>query len=251
MPGPKMGERPHDFDEEVIKQSPTFLKWASLPDGAKLKYACREFVKGNGDDEERMMRRIMIARRNNLKDHDKLKKARQITAAAAAPANKKRKVGVSSGLTDNQLAKEMDMAAVEGTRSYKMWMDLDEGAEFVYNQKYMKGRDGHDWLLKKNIWRRMRYRRDNKKLVTSAMKGDSEEMAAGIVDHVLEVKPPEFNQQVVDAAVAAAEQYVKTEVHNQLEDEATDAALDAAAKLAAGALSEEGLAEEETPMAMV
>lgn len=34
-----------------------------------------------------------------------------------------------------------------------------------YNQKYVKGRDGHDWLLKKNIWRRMRYRRENKKLV--------------------------------------------------------------------------------------
>jgi hypothetical protein len=245
-----MGARPHDFDEEVIKQSPTFLRWASMPDGAKLKYACREFVKGSGDDEERLMRRIMIARRNNLKDHDKLKKARIITAAA--PGNKKRKVGLSSGLTDPQVAKEMDVPAVEGTRSYKTWMALEDGAAFIYNQKYIKGKEGQDWLLKKNIWRRMRYRRDNKKLVNSVIKGDTEDMAAGIVDHVLEVKPPEFNQQVVDAAVAAAEQYVKEEVHNPLEDQATDAALDAAAKLAAGALSEEGgLAEEEAPLTMV
>jgi len=34
-----------------------------------------------------------------------------------------------------------------------------------YNQKYIKGREGHDWLLRKNIWRRMRYRRENKKMV--------------------------------------------------------------------------------------
>lgn len=238
-----MGARPPDFDEEMIKQSPTYTKWTSLPDGTKLRYACRDFVKGNGDDEERLMRRIMIARRNNLKDHDKLKKARILTST---PANKKRRVtrerdGNSTSLNDAQVAKDMDVAAVEGTRSYKAWIALEDGAEFAYNQKYIKGKEGHDWLLKKNIWRRMRYRRDNKKLVSSVLKGEhSEEMAAeNIVDHVLEVKPPEFNQDVVEAAVAAAEQYVKTEVDNPLEATATDAALDAAAKLAAGALDHE------------
>merc|ERR1719157_507840 len=59
----------------------------------------------------------------------------------------------------------MDVAAVEATRSYRAWMALENGAEFVYNQKYIKGKEGHEWLLKKNIWRRMRYRRENKKLV--------------------------------------------------------------------------------------
>ena len=233
-----MGARPPDFDEEMIKQSPTYIKWTSLPNGTKLRYACRDFVKGNGDDEERLMRRIMIARRNNLKDHDKLKQARIHTST---PANKKRRVANSiSRLSDTQVAKEMDVAAVEGTRSYKVWNELADGEEFTYNQKYIKGKEGHDWLLRKNIWRRMRYRRDNKKLVSSVIKGDSEEVAAeNIVDHVLEVKPPEFNQDVVNAAVAAAEQYVKTEVHDPVEATATDAALDAAAKLAAGALDHE------------
>lgn len=72
-----MGPRPVDFDEEIIRQSPTFIKWLSLQTGEKLRYACREFVKDYGDDEERLMRRIMIARRNNLRDHEVLKQARK------------------------------------------------------------------------------------------------------------------------------------------------------------------------------
>lgn len=62
MPGPKMGPRPPDFDEIVIKQSPTFAKWTELKEGQRLRYACREFLKGHGDDEERLMRRIMIGK---------------------------------------------------------------------------------------------------------------------------------------------------------------------------------------------
>mmetsp|Transcript_10669 Transcript_10669/g.17964 ORF Transcript_10669/g.17964 Transcript_10669/m.17964 type:complete len:80 (+) Transcript_10669:72-311(+) len=52
MPGPKMGPRPADFDEAVIRQSPTFVKWESLENGAKLRYACRDFVKGHGKFRE-------------------------------------------------------------------------------------------------------------------------------------------------------------------------------------------------------
>eukprot|EP01083_Nonionella_stella_P095631 268506_1 len=79
MPGPKMGPRPPDFDEDLVRQAPTFVRWQKLPPGQKLRYACRDFVKGQGDDEERLMRRIMIARRNNLRDHAILKRARSKT----------------------------------------------------------------------------------------------------------------------------------------------------------------------------
>jgi hypothetical protein len=68
MPGPKMGPRPADFNEDLVKQSPTYAKWEKLQRGEKLKYACREFIKDHDQDEERLMRRIMIARRNNLRD---------------------------------------------------------------------------------------------------------------------------------------------------------------------------------------
>jgi hypothetical protein len=61
MPGPKMGPRPADFDEDLIRQSPTFAKWMKLATGEKLKYACREFVKGRADDDERLMRRYVSA----------------------------------------------------------------------------------------------------------------------------------------------------------------------------------------------
>lgn len=57
MPGPRMGPRPPDFNEELIRQSPTFVKWSSLNDGECLKYACRTFIKGRVNDEERLMRR--------------------------------------------------------------------------------------------------------------------------------------------------------------------------------------------------
>lgn len=217
MPGPKMGPRPVDFDEGLIRQSPTFAKWLRLEPGEKLRYACRDFIRGHEQDEERLMRRIMIARRNNLRDHEILKRARktqdpvvpavvpattqQSRATASSsissepppltlPADVKQEDGAdiladhptsSSSTTttkpvrkrrpaatfsDAQVAKEMDVVAVEATRSYKSWAALEEGAEFVYNQKYVKGKEGHDWLLRKNIWRRMRYRRENKKMVT-------------------------------------------------------------------------------------
>lgn len=285
-----------DFDEAVVRQSPTFIKWSNLENGAKLKYACREFTKGHGDDEERLMRRIMIARRNNIRDHVALKKARAVSknveeagsgeaSGSAASLLKKRKVPPS--LSDSQVSKEMDVVAVEATPSYRKWQTLEEGEEFVYNQKYVKGKDGHDWLLRKNIWRRMRYRRENKKLVET-FKGNPEEAsegvvtaAAGIVDHALlsnaagaaegaaaaaaaasneaaaaaasdAVEEPYVSKSVVEAAVAAAEQYAKTEsianiaaVHNPLEAAATDAALDAAAKLAAAVGEEDGDNEEE------
>eukprot|EP00977_Amphora_coffeiformis_P010463 scaffold2448_cov155-Amphora_coffeaeformis.AAC.7 len=161
MPGPKMGPRPADFDEELIRQSPTFKRWQSLGEGEKLKYACREFIKGHQDDEERLMRRIMIARRNNVRDHETLKKARKMQKRP--PEERRRKAALV--LSDHTVEREMDVAAVEATRSYRRWMNLREGEEFVYNQRYIKGRDGHEWLLKKNIWRRMRYRRENKRMV--------------------------------------------------------------------------------------
>jgi len=144
-----------------VKQSPTFKRWQSLREGEKLKYACREFIKGHEDDEERLMRRIMIARRNNVRDHETLKKARKMQKRP--PEERRRKAALV--LSDHTVEREMDVVAVEATRSYRRWMNLREGEEFVYNQRYIKGRDGHEWLLKKNIWRRMRYRRENKRMV--------------------------------------------------------------------------------------
>lgn len=198
MPGPKMGPRPLDFDEEMIRHSPTFVKWMNLLDGQKLRYACRVFIKGHENDEERLMRRIMIARRNNLRDHETLKKARltvlgtsssnganqdahavgntstttagtetqavpTVIVAPPPPANRRRRP--QSSMSDQQVEQEMDVPAVTMTRSYKAWLALPNGAEFVYNQKYIKGKEGHDWLLRKNIWRRMRYRRENKRIM--------------------------------------------------------------------------------------
>mmetsp|Transcript_44374 Transcript_44374/g.53635 ORF Transcript_44374/g.53635 Transcript_44374/m.53635 type:complete len:407 (+) Transcript_44374:224-1444(+) len=176
MPGPKMGARPHDFDESIVRKAPTFLKWQSLPPGAKLRYACRDFTKGKDEDEERLMRRIMIARRNNLRDHEMLKRARKrdvsrvdcggVTELQSIEMEAKRKkLDGRKLMSDEEVKREMDVVAVEGTRSYKAWMKLKDGAEFIYNQRYVKGRAGHDFLLKKNIWRRMRYRRQNKKMV--------------------------------------------------------------------------------------
>ena len=138
MPGPKMGPRPADFNEEVIRQSPTFLKWAALPDGQRLRYACREFLKGHGDDEERLMRRIMIARRNNVRDHEALKKARRITRGDASGGENATNATAkrtcrrpANQFSDQQLEKEMDVPAVVATRSYRAWMALQDGQEFV------------------------------------------------------------------------------------------------------------------------
>lgn len=220
-----MGARPRDFDEKLVRESPTFKKWMKLPDGTKLRYACRDFIRGHGDDEERLMRRIMIARRNNLRDHEILKQARaqveqldtptvkpvpssssthhhyhhhsvdhgrenvqkqSISSTASISSANSESVGshmtneedlekgralkrklcaLTHNMTDEELQKEMDAPAVEATRSYKSWLALPDEALFTYNQKYIKGREGHDWLLRKNIWRRMRYRRHNKVIV--------------------------------------------------------------------------------------
>jgi hypothetical protein len=180
MPGPKMGPRPIDFDEDLVRQAPTYQRWQKMQVGQKIRYACRDFVKGHGDDEERLMRRIMIARRNNLRDHAVLKRARSVldSPIAEKPPEEviapeelpKKKRGSTYALTDEEVMREMDVPAVEGTRSFKSWMALEEGQTFTYNQTYVKGKEGHEWLLKKNVWRRMRYRRENKKMVEQ-MKG--------------------------------------------------------------------------------
>ena len=228
-----MGPRPADFDEGLIRQSPTFAKWLRLEPGEKLRYACRDFIRGHEQDEERLMRRIMIARRNNLRDHEILKRARKTQdpvpaggAAAATttaqsrasneppplalPASVKEEDGSSivvhpdntssstkavrkrrpaATFSDAQVAKEMDVVAVEATRSYKSWAVLENGAEFVYNQKYVKGKEGHDWLLRKNIWRRMRYRRENKKMVTQLREDDPS------IDLVKQARPNPTSQE--------------------------------------------------------
>jgi hypothetical protein len=138
-----MGPRPADFDESLVRLSPTFVKWERLPVGALLRYACREFIKGRGDDEERLMRRIMIARRNNIRDHETLKEARQeedVVAGegshqdthnleTAAPTVKTRRPPHT--FSDAQVEKEMDVLSVVKTRSYRTWMSLPEGSSFV------------------------------------------------------------------------------------------------------------------------
>jgi len=129
MPGPKMGPRPPDFDEHIIRQSPTFLKWLQLAPGETLRYACRDFCKGYGQDEERLMRRIMIARRNNVRDHEQLKRARKQTRAQEGDDRLRRRT--VNAFSDEQVEEEMDAAAVEATRSYRTWMELPNGHEFV------------------------------------------------------------------------------------------------------------------------
>ena len=94
--------------------------------GERLRYACREFIKGQEDDEERLMRRIMIARRNNIRDHTVLKQAR----AHRNPSTKRHRAAAAT-ISDEQIASEMDGPAVEATRSYRVWMELNEGGEFV------------------------------------------------------------------------------------------------------------------------
>jgi len=135
-----MGPRPPDFNEDVIKASPTYAKWAALADGQMIKYACREFIKGRGDDDERLMRRIMIARRNNIKDHEILKKARALaptlpretkTAMELEQAKQVRVRRPASSFADAVIEREMDMDAVTKTRSYRIWSKLEIGQEFT------------------------------------------------------------------------------------------------------------------------
>lgn len=170
------------------------------------------------------MRRIMIARRNNVKDHATLKKARAAEAEKRgvlpgpgigkkkgkreaksdghlkngevqegnhinevlvpslrppSPSNpsgtKRRRVAGSLQPSDEEILMQMDIQAVEATRSYRKWLTLPIGTPFRYNQTYVKGAGDHDWLLKKNIWRRMRYRRENQAKVQQLFgeKGDA------------------------------------------------------------------------------
>eukprot|EP00588_Corethron_pennatum_P011513 CAMPEP_0194272400 /NCGR_PEP_ID=MMETSP0169-20130528/5983_1 /TAXON_ID=218684 /ORGANISM="Corethron pennatum, Strain L29A3" /LENGTH=148 /DNA_ID=CAMNT_0039015057 /DNA_START=273 /DNA_END=716 /DNA_ORIENTATION=- len=148
MPGPKMGRRPLDFDEDLVRKAPTFRKWLQLKDGEKLRYACRDFCKGSQDGEERLMRRIMIARRNNIKDHELLKRARKSEAEKKFEINsniffyetttliqdssrdKNEKTSFDAtriipNKVPNDKAKlvndDMDVKAIENTRSYKKW----------------------------------------------------------------------------------------------------------------------------------
>jgi hypothetical protein len=235
-----MGPRPADFDEEEIKKSPTFRKWMDVPAGGKLRYACRDFVKGHEDDEERLMRRIMIARRNNVRDHEKLKRARSIASQKqrqqrqqqnrngngghtksntkehntdeeskfaakkddpvekpavstdqesivtmlVEPSSQQRKRRYSTVFSDAEVATEMDVQAVEATRSYRTWMELPDGSRFVYNQTFTKGTEGHDWMLRKNIWRRMRYRRENKKMMDELLPGENNGREGGTAKRV-------------------------------------------------------------------
>lgn len=274
--------------------------------GEKLRYACREFVRGHGDDEERLMRRIMIARRNNIRDHQTLKRARKLAGEQlpddGMPASKVAKVDEPSPsldetfkkseaavtrrrrpaafFSDAHVEKEMDVPAVTATRSYRAWLKLEDGQEFVYNQKYIKGKEGNDWLLKKNIWRRMRYRRENKKMVEemrqtteTTTSPSTRGVDSQIVDRVLltdavtassttrataaaaaEASTAESQGKkgdgdfevsaAVEAAVAAAESYkipYNDIVHNPLEAAANTGALDAAARLAAAAASNGGV----------
>mmetsp|Transcript_27898 Transcript_27898/g.43858 ORF Transcript_27898/g.43858 Transcript_27898/m.43858 type:complete len:314 (+) Transcript_27898:121-1062(+) len=216
MPGPKMGPRPSDFNEEVVRRAPTFKNWEKLAKGERMMYACREFIKGEGDDEERLMRRIMIARRNNLKDHAVIKQMRAAEASSRGvdvtelkkrrkvkrelgkrdledlgqlpplpPSNpsgtKPRRVAGTIQPTDQDILQEMDVPAVEATRSYKKWLALPDGEKFVYNQTYEKGKKDHDWLLRKNIWRRMRYRRENKAKVERMRQTESGDEATAAV----------------------------------------------------------------------
>ena len=189
MPGPKMGPRPPDFNEASLKQSPTYIKWLTLSDGEKLRYACREFIKGHEEDDERLLRRIMIARRNNIRDHETLKVARQranvgtaamvptttaATVKTAAPATTTTSAARAESnavlhddathsdndmtgmeleevvvvpttvattttrtrrpphtFSDAQIEQEMDVAAVLKTRSYRSWLEVPDGGEFV------------------------------------------------------------------------------------------------------------------------
>lgn len=304
-----MGARPADFDERIVRMAPTFKKWLSLNDGEKLRYACRDFIKGNGNDQERLMRRIMIARRNNLRDHELLKKARSrvqsvqsilptgpttdvaalATAAAAAavtisdnkrpPAETKelaqdlvtgnddkqesnsdqthlgsklketialggllgplirKRPKTTNGMTDLQVKLEMDELAVESTRSYKAWVTLEDGAEFTYNQTYIKGKEGHDWLLKKNIWRRMRYRRQNKKMVETLKDTCGDIKVERVASS--NINPKQTLNYLQDNSKIEIEEEEEVsgsnEAHSSNQTETDSSAMDAAAAAAASA----------------
>ncbi len=76
----RLGPRPPDFDEVHVKCSPTFHQWLLLSPGSELVYACRTFMRGGVNEEERLMRRIMMTRRHNLREQDILQRAREAAA---------------------------------------------------------------------------------------------------------------------------------------------------------------------------
>lgn len=165
----------------------------------------------------------------------------------------------------------MDIPAVEATRSYRKWFDIENGTRFTYNQTYVKGLQGHDWLLKKNIWRRMRYRRENQMKVRelageeldpkshwndawkTEMSTDDVAMAEG--DGALADREEEggclVSKAVADAAAAAAAQVafepgIDADAVAALgaDDPIVSCALDAAAQLAAAAVADAPTAAE-------
>ena len=236
-----------------------------------MKYACREFIKGEADDEERLMRRIMIARRNNLKDHAVIKKMRAAEANSRGvdvtelkkrrkvkrdmskedqeevvqlpplpPSNpsgtKPRRVAGTIQPSDQEILHEMDVPAVEATRSYKKWQALPDGEKFVYNQTYDKGKKDHDWLLRKNIWRRMRYRRENKLKVERMrlVSGGDEETGAAVQVPTL----PQINFKSSEEATSAqAETKMEDTTAREDEDDYVAAAAAAAAVAVADSLA--------------
>lgn len=133
----------------------------------------------------------MIARRNNIKDHVILKQARKLRPRPKVVA-----------YSDSQVQEEIDAEAVRRTRSYQAWKKLAAGETFVYNQMYTKGAKGHDWLLQKNIWRRMRYRRENKKIVQDLVVQPSAIEAAVAAAVQSAVIPDETIAAALDAQLA-------------------------------------------------
>lgn len=188
--------------------------------------------------------------------------------APPSPSNpsgtKRRRVAGTDPPSDDQILMEMDVPAVEATRSYRKWLALPNGAPFTYNQSYVKGKDDHDWLLKKNIWRRMRYRRENQNKVVQMGMGrgsDAGDWAPWKAEDMLPpiAAPPTadtrkeedddalVSRAVADAAAAAAAQVEAFEPGIDAvavaalgaEDPIVSSALDAAAQIAAAAVAED------------
>ena len=157
--------------------------------------------------------------------------------------------------SDDDILREMDIPAVEATRSYRKWLTLSDGEKLMYNQEYIKGDPEQDWLLRKNIWRRMRYRRENQQKVRE-MQEDEYKVELGMDEAISHQV-----QSVVDAAVAAAaaahdESYnfdavavaaldhaggVVGTTSTGVNDPLVSSALDAAAQLAASVLNPDPL----------
>jgi len=228
-----MGKRPLDFDENLVRKAPTFRKWLQLEDGEKLRYACRDFYKGSPDGEERLMRRIMIARRNNIKDHEQLKRARRSEVVQRLKRNsnvnfyesitltqgENKKTSIdATGKTPNSVPNdkdilvndEMDVEAIENTRTYKKWKLLEDGQQLRYNQDYQKGKFDQDTLLRRNIWRRMKYRRESKCLIAKMNKGNRNESLKRFLHHPL----PQQNIAVLEGTTSE----IKIDQRNTTQD---------------------------------